>query len=244
MYIEYIKNSRIIAGFTKKRGGVSRGSFSSLNLGRNTQDPFISDNIRIFLEYIKWDKDYLFLKQIHSSKVLDLDEYLDKNNVNIKDIDFKLEYDGIITTKRGVLLFITVADCGNLVFYNKDFSIIGALHAGWRGTSTGIIENITDLFIKKGYSISDINVYVGPMITGKNYEVGEEFYNFFDKKFLEKKAGKLFLHLDKVILEKLEKLGYKNIYNKIKDVYEEKEKFYSYRRDKITGRNAAFIGLY
>jgi len=236
-YLSFVDNDKILAGVTT-RGKQTSNCYSSFNLGTNTKDLItnVLTNRNNFLKIFNTDYNLFSLKQTHSNIIIDLDT----------TVLSELEGDGFITTKKNMMITVTVADCGNVVITDSSFSVIGVFHAGWRGLENEILikgvklikEKLTNLNIK-----SDLIAYVGPMITGKNYEVGEEFYDFFDKKYIKKSKNKNYLFTENVLYDTLINSGVKEINSTNLDTYDEKELFYSYRRDGETGRIMTFVVL-
>ncbi len=115
--------------FPARKGGVSEGPFSGLNLSFRVgdEDEKVKTNRRIFFEKIGLEESKLVtLNQIHS------------NIVRIVDKPQRLEGDGLITFTKHLALGVYVADCVALYLVGKDY--IGILHVGRRGLENGIIE--------------------------------------------------------------------------------------------------------
>ncbi len=240
-YLSFIDNDKILAGVTTRTGGSSSHCYSSLNMGTNTKDPIsnILNNRNKFLQLFESNYNLFSLKQTHSNTIIDLDSTFESD----------LEGDGFITTQKNMMITVTVADCGNIVITDTSNSIIGVFHAGWRGLENEILkkgltimkEKLKELFPQQ----DDFNLeaYVGPMITSKNYEVGEEFYNYFNKKYLIKRDEKTYLKTEDVVHDTLTDNGVSTIHSCKLDTFEEKELFFSYRRDGETGRIMNFVVL-
>ena len=120
--------------------------------------------------------------------------------------------------------------------------MIGCVHAGWKGASSGIIENTIKKFKKLG-SNNKIYAGVGPCIGRKSYEVDLKFYKKFIKKsknnalyFSNKNKDKKLFNLRKYVNNKLVKLNV-NVNHINFDTFKEKSKFFSYRRSKKLGEN-------
>ncbi|OIP97306.1 hypothetical protein AUK40_03405 [Candidatus Wirthbacteria bacterium CG2_30_54_11] len=82
--------------------------------------------------------------------------------------------DGLITTSRNLTLAIRVADCVPVLLYDASKSVVGALHAGWRGITGGIIERGLEAFRTLGFASGQLRVGLGPAIGQCCYEVGGE----------------------------------------------------------------------
>lgn len=174
------------------------------------------DNILIRV-YNKRPRNLIAPKQVHSDKVIFLE-----NSTN-------LEGDAILTAKKNIPIGIKTADCVPILVWNKD--IIGAIHAGWRGLSLGIIQktikNIRDI------SKSKIKAYVGPSAKECCYEVGKEFKHLFlDIKALNEK---FYFDTQKEAIRQLYDEGLKDIIIDSRCTICSNE-LYSYRRDKTDKR--------
>ncbi|OOM13631.1 peptidoglycan editing factor PgeF [Clostridium saccharobutylicum] len=148
--------------------------------------------------------DVIYLKQIHSDKVL---EY--KSNIeNIKNE----EGDAIITNEKNVIIGVFTADCVPIILFDQANGAAAAIHSGWRGTFESItfktIEKMKERFNTEG---KDVIAYIGPHIRKCCYEVSEEL----KEKFIEKKnsieANNMFngrnLNLEACIISDLKRAG-------------------------------------
>ena len=223
--------------FFSKKGGFSSGIYKSLNCGQGSKDfkKNIRMNLALVSKKIKVEKKKLLLMhQTHSNKVI----LINNKNKNLK----KFPSDAIITKIKGLALGVVTADCVPIILCNPKDKIIGCIHAGWKGASTGIIENTIKKF-RKLNSKNKIYASVGPCIGYKSYEVDFDFYKKFISKskkndvyFREKRREKKLFNLRKYVHDKLIKLNVKvdHIY---KDTFKEKSGFFSYRRSRKLGQN-------
>lgn len=135
----------------------------------------------------------VYAKQVHGKEVEQI------QNTGVVDL-----CDGLTTNVRKLPLLIRTADCASVMFYSPGHNSIANLHVGWRGARAGIIaEGIEKLSRRKAESIENMEVAVSPMIRGCCYEVGQEFYKDFVDQYLERRQGKIFLHLEMVIKDQL-----------------------------------------
>ncbi len=233
-HFEWINNPQCIAGFSTRKGGVSSGVYASMNVGLHSKDEHenvLENRSRLFQQVTPQFK-ILNLHQIHSADVI----RVDASFVN----DY--EADGFFTTEKGLLLTISIADCGSVLFHDKDFTIIGGLHCGWRGTRDGIIQNMITT-LSQFANPQNLVAYIGPMIQKENYEVGAEFRDFFPHKFMEERNNSLYLDLNGCVETILQDCNVGEIHNSRLDTFSNPETFFSYRRDGATGRMCSFIGL-
>mgnify|MGYP006234066181 FL=1 len=122
---------------------------------------------------------------------------------------------------------------------HKDHSFFGVVHAGWKGLKDGIIEKSIHLIKKNVNDFENIEVFIGPSISKKNYEVQKEFIGYFGSDFIEKIDNKLFCNLKGIAKYQLRKFGLKNIIDVNQCTYENIN-YHSFRRDKTSKR---MIGL-
>lgn len=159
--------------------------------------------------------------------------------------------DSVVTKESGVLIGVQVADCVPVLIFEKEKGIIGAVHAGWRGTSAGILKK-TIVMIMERYICGPGSFYIaiGPSIKGCSYVVDREVNVAVIKAtgagdYYSKKGEKYFLDLPSANKYQALSLGIPdaNIWVSDECTYCNPDKFYSYRFSRgTTGRQAAFIG--
>ena len=147
--------------------------------------------------------------------------------------------DGIFSSEKRNILKIKTADCLPIFFMHKDHCFFGVVHAGWKGLKDGIIEKSIHLIKKNVNDFKNIEVFIGPSISKKNYEVQKEFIGYFGSDFIEKIDNKLFCNLKGIAKYQLRKFGLKNIIDVNQCTYENTN-YHSFRRDKTSKR---MIGL-
>lgn len=159
---------------TRKQGDLTVGKKS------------ISDNVRKFLSTKRISGSFLGMEQIHGADVVRVDQTV--------PYEVSPKTDGIITIETNVFLGVNTADCVPLFFYDPVKKIVGAAHAGWKGTigfdlknSGNFAENIVTNVIHKlqdiGSDPKNIRVAIGPHIGGCCYSAPEERAAIFIKKF-------------------------------------------------------------
>lgn len=87
--------------------------------------------------------------------------------------------DALITFERNVPIGVKTADCVPILLYAPDKQCIAAIHAGWKGTLGGIVDNVMDVLIENGVDPSEIKVAFGPSISKEVYEVSPELAESF-----------------------------------------------------------------
>ena len=166
------------------------------------------------------------------------------HSTNIEMVnDKKLAYrnvDGIFSCNKNYALQVKTADCLPIFFIHEHEDIFGVIHAGWKGLKNGIISKSTKLLRGHINDFNEITVFIGPSISQKNYEVKNEFIDYFGNKYIDKVEDKFFCNLKGVASSKLQKLGVKNVIDCNQCTYEN-ENYHSYRRDKTSKRMTGLI---
>lgn len=172
----YLTSSNIGAAhaFTTRLGGVSSGIYTSLNLGQNVGDnpESVRRNYEILGTALGFDPNRLaFSHQVHGVHV----RLVTGADMTAPLTPVPYEADGLVTAETDVPLMIFTADCVPILLHDPVRSVIGAVHAGWRGT----VRDITGNAIKKmtcgfGCHPSDIRVSIGPCISQCCFETGDD----------------------------------------------------------------------
>jgi len=241
----YLKNNHgLIFCFTTRDGGYSNGKFKSLNLDYHVGDDSVNvkKNREIILNEIglKRLKKIYSVKQVHGSSIINIDR-----NKDYRSDDILEEADCIITDLPDTPVMVMGADCNLILAADVDKKVVAAVHAGWKGTLNELVSKAI-LFLKKRFKskAGDLFVSFGPSIRRCCYKVTgpvlEKFVSRFgDGNFYLKKHNGIYLDLAMVNYMQLEKLGLKE-----KNISDCKmctycsPGFFSYRKSKITGRQA------
>ncbi len=147
---------------------------------------------------------YYILKQIHSNKVFD-----------ITNIPKNYEGDGLITNKSNIALVTKSKDCNSIFIIDTKNKIIGNIHSGWKGTLHSIITIAINQMKEKYNSVSkDIKIVFNPSIRECCFEVDNDVYDLFikkykDKSYYQKVGNKYHINLVKIIKDDAKKLGIK-----------------------------------
>ena len=147
---------------------------------------------------------YYILKQIHSNKVFD-----------ITNIPKNYEGDGLITNKSNIALVTKSKDCNSIFIIDTKNKIIGNIHSGWKGTLKSIITIAINQMNEKYNSVSkDIKIVFNPSIRECCFEVDNDVYDLFikkykDKSYYQKVGNKYLINLVKIIKDDAKKLGIK-----------------------------------
>lgn len=165
-------------GFSTRLGGVSEDIWSSLNLGTSCGDDpdRVRENHRRFFAAIGADGDKLALtNQVHGGEIRSVTSADWKTDVYDKP---EYEADGLMTATPGVILRVAAADCLPILFYDPVRRVIAAVHAGWRGTASGIagaaVERMCETY---GSRPEDILAAIGPGISQCCFETYEDVPN-------------------------------------------------------------------
>lgn len=178
-----IKNIR--HAFSTRKGGVSSGIFSSMNLGytRGDDRDCVDENFRRMASVLDCDPDdFVTGIQTHTTNVrLVTDE--DRGKGVVRPVDYS-DTDGLITNIPGIVLVTFYADCVPLYFVDPVHNAIGLSHSGWRGTVNRMgavtIKTMRDNF---GTVPSDLICAIGPSICMDCYEISEDVADEFIKEF-------------------------------------------------------------
>lgn len=223
---------------TTREEGVSLVPYLSFNLGDHVGDDksAVKTNRTLLVEKFGLPQKPIFLTQTHSTRVLQL-PYSEQN----------LEADAVYTNVPNQVCVVMTADCLPVLFTTTSGNEVAATHAGWRGLCDGVLEETVKYFQAKP---EDIIAWFGPAIGPKAFQVGidvvEKFVAVDEKAKLAFQPdaieeGKYLSNLYQIATQRLNNLGITQIYGGNHCTFNEKEKFFSYRRDNQTGRMASVI---
>ena len=164
-------------GFSLRNGGVSTGTFASLNLATKWGDSpeHVAENTRRLAAEAGFDVQRLFVaKQVHGREVCAVDASSTQALVAATDAD------ALVTGDRNTVLGIRTADCVP-VLLASDHEIVGAAHAGWRGVAAGVVTATLDEMAARGAPPESLSAAIGPHICLECFEVGEDVAKQFDQ---------------------------------------------------------------
>lgn len=240
--------SSVHALSTTRMGGVSQAPYGSLNLGDHVGDELHHVLKNRELLRTQLPSAPLWLKQVHGITVSTPHSRSTSHDGNI-------EADAIVTNMPNEVLAILTADCLPVLITAKDGSVIGAAHAGWRGLCSGVLENTVKemLTLAKHLEASDLYAWLGPAIGPDAFEVGDDVYQAFVHSGVElgsddfvpiaDKPGKYLANLYFLASARLQALGLIRIDGGQACTFHDKQQFFSYRRDGVTGRSASLIWI-
>jgi polyphenol oxidase len=236
-------------GFLGRRGGVSTGLYTSLNVGLGSSDDraAVIENRHRASEAVMPGAQLVTLHQIHSATVV--------TATGPWPDDARPHADGVVTDQPGVLLGILTADCVPVLFADAERGIVGAAHAGWKGALAGVTDNIITAMIDLGASRTSIVTAIGPCIGRASYEVSDDFVQVFERNdraserfFTAGKAGHHYFDIEAYVIHRLSAAGITQIDPLGLDTYADPERFFSYRRtchaaEADYGRQISLIGV-
>lgn len=224
---------------TTRNGGVSRGCYSSLNLGDHVGDDpaAVATNRERVIEITGSQPSWL--TQIHGTNVVDADE--------CSSAGPSLQADAAFSRRAGVACAVMTADCLPVLFCDDDGTVVAAAHAGWRGLLAGVLENTVKAM---GVPGNRLMAYLGPAIGPQAFEVGEEVLTAFVSlnpeaatAFQPSVQGKWLADIYLLARQRLLQKGIDRVFGGVFCTVNEPERFFSYRRDGQTGRMASLIWL-
>ena len=228
--------ARVRSLITTRRGGVSTGAHASFNLGlRADDDPrAVAANRAALREHLPQDP--VWLKQVHGARVVRADAVNDSP-----------EADAAYTRRAETVCAVMVADCMPVLLCDTQASVVAIAHAGWRGLSAGVIENT---IAAMGAKANDLLAFLGPAIGPAAFEVGADVRDAFlaadaaaAAAFTPHREGKWLADVFLLGGQRLARAGVHRIYGGGLCTVSDPARFYSYRRDRMTGRMAALIWL-
>lgn len=223
---------------TTRNGGQSIAPYDSLNLGDHVGDDpaVVTANRQVLLETASLPAEPLWLRQTHSIDVIHSNQW--QQNI---------EADAIISNSPNKVCAVMTADCLSLLLTDKSGTRVAAVHAGWRGLKDGIIENTLGRF---KVASSEILAWLGPAIGPKAFEVGPEVKAAFlavdpaaESAFTKTHSDRFLADIYLLARQRLSAQGVTAIYGGDYCTFSEKERFFSYRRDGVTGRMASLIWI-
>jgi len=235
---------RVRHGFFGRRGGVSEGAFASLNVSlRNADRPehALENRARVARLLGTPPEQLVIARQVHGTQCLDVDAPIDPLSPP--------EADALVSTRPGLLLGVTSADCAPVLMADAAAAVVGACHAGWRGALDGVTDSLVDSMCRQGARQQRMVAAIGPCIAQMSYEVGDEFVARFldhdpgNAEFFASSAGKSSAHFDlRGYLEmRLRAAAIERVEHIAIDTFSDVDGYFSYRRRCTTG--AEHFGL-
>lgn len=217
----------------------SLSTYGGFNLGLHVGDN--AEQVNTNREYLQTllpqNTKIQWFEQIHGNEVVEV--------VNVSSQ--KIIADAAVTTTKNIGLAIMTADCLPILLVSKSGDEIAAIHGGWRPLVANIITNTLE---KMKTPASDIYAWLGPCISQKAFEVGKEVRAMFVEQndcfgsaFTVQANGKYLADLHHIARLQLENIGIEKISALPECTYTNTDKYYSYRKNAVTGRMATLICL-
>ncbi len=235
------------AAFTLRSGGVSRGSWGTLNLGAHVGDApeAVRENRRRVRAGLDLAREPAWLGQVHGVEVADLDVLPAGSASEGHPGAHPPRADAALTRQRGLACAVLVADCMPVLFAARDGSAVAAAHAGWRGLAAGVLEATVAAL---GVPPRELVAWLGPAIGPRHFEVGPEVRDAFAGRepadapaFQANARGRWQCDLVALARARLERLGLPAPAGGAWCTYADAERFFSHRRDGQCGRMAALV---
>ena len=227
---------RVRALITTRSGGASRGIYADFNLGERVGDDAraVTKNREALRGLLPAEP--VWLRQVHGTRV-----------VEAVPGSLGEEADAAVARAPGRVCAVLTADCLPVLLADEGGTVVGIAHAGWRGLAAGVIENVVRAM---GVAPESLIVYLGPAIGAGAYEVGADVFDAFVASdpdaataFASRGAGKFLADLNLLARRRLGQLGVARIHGGNLCTYSDAGRFYSYRRDGVTGRMASLVWM-
>ena len=228
-------------GFFTRKGGASSGLYAGLNCGRGSGDiaEIVTVNrARAAQALGVAPANLATVHQTHSARVVTIREGDDPADCAA------MQADALVTARPGIALAVLTADCQPVLLADPEAGVIGAAHAGWKGAMDGILEAVVAAMLEAG--AENIRAVIGPTISQRAYEVGEDFMDAFLSEddenarfFAGGPQGKPMFDLPAYGLARLRAAGAEAEWTR-HCTYSDPERFFSYRR--ATHKGAADYG--
>jgi YfiH family protein len=221
---------------TTRAGGISSPPYDSLNLGAHVGDaPMAVERNRILLNRLL-PSEPVWLNQMHGTVIVSADR-----------AGCLPQADACIARHRAAVCVVMTADCLPILLCDTQGSVVGVAHAGWKGLVAGVIEASVQAM---DAAPENIMAWLGPAISQDAFEVGDEVRAAFvaiqpqaASAFVPGGNGKWFADLYALARLRLNALGINRIYGGDSCTYRDRDQYFSYRRDGMTGRMGTFIWL-
>ena len=224
------------AVITTRAGGHSQPPFASLNLAEHVGDDpiLVAENRAILSERLGLPSEPLWLEQLHGCDVVEVESGISGADASTTEIPEQV-------------CVVMTADCLPLLICNRAGTRVAAVHAGWRGLADGVIEAAIERFSEDG---NELLAWLGPAIGPDRFEVGDDVRERFlglnpadESAFAVADSGKWFADIYALAHSRLEAKNIGYVGGGDCCTVSDSERFFSYRRDGITGRMASLIWI-
>ena len=237
---------RVGALMTTRHGGVSLPPFDSLNLRAAVGDDpqAVAQNQRRLVDAVGVRP--VYLNQVHGANVVRL------TAADLAPDALAHDADGAVTTEPGIACTVQVADCLPVLFAAPGGLAVGAAHAGWRGLAAGVLEATLAQVCEAAHCApGEVRAWLGTCIGPAHFEVGSDVLAAFgvspqtddSPRFVATAAGKWLADLPALARDRLQAAGVSAVSGGQGCTVGEPSRFFSFRRDRITGRMAALVWI-
>ena len=246
-------DTNIIAGTTLRQPGHSKAPFDSLNMAfyvpDNPEDVIANRHAVASLTGFDLSQ-WVFPKMTHSDHFVKVTQE-HRGMGTLDETSSIMDCDALYTQESGIMLAVFHADCTPVLLYDPATQTIGAIHAGWAGTLKEITKKMLEHWIKnEDIDPKNIKVYIGPSISQKNFEIG---YDLVHKMITDHKQYLPYVKIDDmrssmnvsgINIQQCLDVGIlkENITYCDECTYEYEDKYFSFRKDPVSGRHVSFIG--
>ncbi|MDX8386064.1 MAG: peptidoglycan editing factor PgeF [Gallionella sp.] len=221
---------------TTRQGGISKAPYDTFNLGLHVgDDPVRVNRNRMMLSSVM-QSEPVWLEQVHGTIVANADM-----------ASCHVQADACIARQRGSVCVVMTADCLPVLLCDTQGSVVGAAHAGWKGLAAGVIEATVEAMDAVPQNLM---AWLGPAINQQAFEVGDDVRDAFisvhsqtSSAFVSGQHGKWLADIYALARLRLNELGITEVYGGGDCTFSESDKYFSYRRDGVTGRMGTFIWL-
>jgi len=238
---------RVQAFCTTRVGGVGDAPFDTLNLGLGAGDlqQTVLANRRLLRHLLPSEP--VWLQQVHGVRVVDADDPTIYANDHLTP-----EADASVTTHPERVLAVLTADCLSVVLSDDQATVLGAAHAGWKGLAAGVLEETLALMRQKQPHARHWRAWIGPGIGAASFQVGADVLEAFSTELSAQPslcstdpsaAERWRLDLAGLAQVRLEKMGVTEIEQSDSCTFTNPKQFFSYRRERQTGRMATVAWL-
>ena len=230
---------RVRAASSTRTGGTSGGPWRTLNLGDHVADDAeaVGRNRERLRSALELPEEPRWLVQRHGARVVEADAGANRTPA-----------DGIVARESGIVCAVLAADCMPVLLCDRGATVVAALHAGWRGIAAGIVEAGVRA---AGPAPAELMAWLGPAIGPERYEVGPDVRDALLA--ADPGAGGAFrpaappdrwrANLERLVRRRLARCGVGSVHGGGTCTASDPGRFFSHRRDGVTGRMATLVWL-
>ena len=233
---------------TTRSGGTSSGRYATMNVGSAVGDDAAAVAVNRALLAEAMGAAPVFLRQVHGARVVCVGRADAAAGAPI------LEADAVVTGEQGVACVVQAADCLPVLLAAPGGRAVAAAHAGWRGLAAGVVERALDALCRVGgCAPREVVAWLGACIGPEAFEVGQDVLAAFgvapgqergpSARFVAKGGAKWHADLAGLARDRLAAAGVDAVSGGRRCTVSDASRFFSYRRDGVTGRMAAAVWI-